>query len=124
METSEDYYPRLESIRDNLGNVWVSKDGIVYGTGDRLSVGDTLEFVVSATDPMGQTVSFKIGSDFSDDDNWQEDNVLRLTITPEDVRNDFEVFIYMRSPRPYHARGSYDDAVIFKYEVVPPSRTG
>jgi len=123
METSEDYYPRLESVRDNLGNVWMPPLPALL-TGDRLRVGDTLEFIVSATDPLGETLSYKIRRAYGDNDNWQEDNVLRLTMTPQDVRNDFKVLIYMRSPRPYHARGSWDDDVIFRYEVMPPSRPG
>jgi Swt1-like HEPN len=127
METSEDYYPRFESARDNLGTVWLP--GRSSGnTGDRLRVGDTLEFVVSATDPMGETLSYKIRKLYNQDDgwfeNWQEDNVLRVSITPEDVRKDFQVAIYMRSPRPYHAEGAHDGVVSFVYEVLPPKYPG
>jgi hypothetical protein len=55
VETSEDYYPRWESVRDNLGNVWDPNSGSnVCETQNRLRVGDRLEFSVSATDPMGE----------------------------------------------------------------------
>lgn len=123
METSEDYYPRLESVRDNLGNVWVA-GGVapLCQTGNRLRVGDTLEFSVSATDPMGETLSYQtiksgVGGGQSE---WEEGNVIRRTINPEGVRREFRIHIYARSPRPYHAMGTYDDVVTFIYEVLPP----
>ncbi|MBA3790461.1 MAG: hypothetical protein H0X23_04365 [Rubrobacter sp.] len=123
METSEDYYPRLECVRDTLGNVWVPSRG-VSSTGSRLRVGDTLEFVVSATDPLGETLSYRIVKLHNMEDtppgNWQEDNVLSVSITSQDVRKDFTIIIYMRSPRPYHAKGTWDDDAIFVYEVLPP----
>lgn len=124
METSEDYYPRLESVRDNFGNVWVPGNSANI-TGDRLRVGDTLKLVVSATDPLEETLSYRIRRVYgSDPIQWQENNVLRLDITAEDVRRDFKVIVYMRSPRPYHARGTWDDDVTFLYEVLPPMDNG
>lgn len=120
METSEDYYPRLESVRDNLGYVWVPPHGAGI-SGAHLRVGDALEFVVSATDPLGEPLSYKIRKIYGgDNDQWQENNVLNVPITAGDVRKDFKVAIYMRSPRQYHARGTWDDDVIFVYEVLPP----
>lgn len=121
METSEDYYPRFESVRDNLGNVWVPKGGWSNQSGGRLRVGDTLQFVVSATDPMGETLSYKIDKFHTNTpENWQEDPVFNVDIESEDVRNDFIVLIYIRSPRVYHASGTYDHAVMYQYEVLPP----
>jgi len=93
-----------------------------------MRVGDTLELVVSATDPQGEPLSYKAVKIYNMnsawDENWQEDNVLRIPITPQDVRRDFKVVIYMRSPRQYHARGAWDDDVIFTYEVLPPMGRG
>jgi hypothetical protein len=124
METSEDYYPRLESVRDNLGNVWVPGNSANI-TGDRLRVGDALEIVVSATDPLGETLSYRIYRVYGAHPiQWQENNVLRLNITAEDVRRDFKVIVYMRSPRQYHAKGTWDDDVLFQYEVLPPMGSG
>jgi hypothetical protein len=124
METSEDFYPRLESVRDNLGNVWVAP-GSAHVTGDRLRVGNTLEIIISATDPMGQSLSYKARKSYGGwDTDWQEDNVLYVPITPQDVRRDFAVVVYMRSPRAYHASGTWDDDVIFQYEVLPPIGNG
>jgi hypothetical protein len=124
METSEDFYPRLESVRDNLGNVWVPPSS-AHVTGDRLRVGDTLEIIVSATDPMGQPLSYRAVISMSRrGTDWQEDNVLHVPITPQDVRRDFKLIVYMRSPRQYHAKGTWDDDVLFQYEVLPPMGDG
>lgn len=122
METSEDYYPRLESVRDNLGNVWVASSGSAEcRTQNRLRIGDKLEFSVSATDPKGEILSYSAAKYSSTEaPEWQEDNVLNLTITPQDVRKDLWVFVRIRSPRPYHAQGSHDGFVQFNYEVLPP----
>ncbi len=127
METSEDYYPRRESVRDNLGNVWDPNSGSnVCETQNRLRVGDRLEFSVSATDPMCETLSYKIrksaGPSSTRQTDWQENNVLSVTITPEDVRKKLLIAVQMRSPRPYHAEGQYDGIVTFAYEVLPPQR--
>lgn len=127
LETSEDYYPRIECVRDSLGNVWIPSKfsrGEPVFTGRRLRIGDTVEFVVSATDPLGETLSYRIKkAGLRRDtpyDNWQEDNVLRVSITPEDVSRNLEIDISIRSPRPYHATNDYDDDVEFWYEVLPP----
>jgi hypothetical protein len=122
METSEDYYPRLESVRDNLGNVWVASSGVrSCQTQNRLHIGNELVFVVSATDPRGETLSYQVSKFLSKEaePEWQEDNVLSLTITPQDVRKELTVFVRIRSPRPYHAEGSHDGYVQFMYEVLP-----
>jgi hypothetical protein len=111
-------------VRDNLGNVWVPGNSANI-TGDRLCVGDTLEFVVSATDPLGEPLSYRLYRVYGADPiQWQEDNVLRKDITADDVRRDFKVIVYIRSPRPYHARGTWDDDVLFQYEVLPPMSDG
>lgn len=126
METSEDYYPRLESVRDNLGNVWVPPLTSL-STGDRVRVGDRLEFIVSATDPMGDSLSYKVvkaHNELMGEIAWREDNVLHVPITPQDVRTEMYLMVYIRSPREYHAHGTYDDSVTLVYEVLPPARVG
>jgi hypothetical protein len=123
METGEDYYPRLESVRDNVGNVWVAEGhsyGTIFATGDRLRPGDSLEFVVSATDPLGQPLSYGINLIHRGGLRWQDENVLSVTMTTADVRRMCDANIYVRSPRDYHALEDYDDIITFRYEVLPP----
>ena len=128
METGDDYYPRLESVRDNLGNVWVPPGYDDYGemvdTGARLRPGDTLTWVVSATDPMGELLLYSatILGGSGREIEWQESNVLSLTMTEADVGRMRDVNIYIRSPREYHAMGDCDDIRTFRYEVLPPPK--
>ena len=53
-ETSDAYFPRIEYAADNLGNSWKLGDSSTIITGKSLRPGDVLEFVVTATDPLGQ----------------------------------------------------------------------
>ncbi len=125
VETSEDYYPRWESVRDNLGNVWDPNSGSnVRETQNRLRIGDKLEFIASATDPMGEALSYRIRklTRSTRQTDWQDNNVLSVTITPEDVRKKLLVSVDMRSPRPFHAEGEHDGTVTFAYEVLPSQR--
>jgi hypothetical protein len=50
-ETSEDYFPRIESARDSLGNIYTFGSGNSIHTEMILRVGDTLDFTVTASDP-------------------------------------------------------------------------
>jgi hypothetical protein len=124
METGEDYYPRLEAIRDDLGNVWTPPSYDDYGhmvvSEARLRPGDTVTWVVSASDPMDDPLQYNAGIIGGRETGWQESNVLSLTFTEEDVRRMCDVNIYVRSPREYHAMGEYDDIRTFRYEVLPP----
>ncbi len=121
METGDDYYPRLECVRDNLGHVWVPADNDLLNTGARLRPGDTVEWVVSATDPMDDTLSYNAYIIGGGETGWQENSVLNLTMTTADVARSCFVRIDIRSPREYHARDKIDDRVTFVYEVLPPA---
>ncbi|MCX5718513.1 MAG: Swt1 family HEPN domain-containing protein [Nitrospirae bacterium] len=50
---------------------------------------------------------------------WQHTGNFNVAITDEDIGRYFTVSISIRSPRPYHAHGSYDQNVEFKYTVLP-----
>jgi len=69
-----------------------------------LHIGDVVEFVVTASDPLGANLQYFLGEGFGIKDNWK----------------DFTVGLFVRSPREYHAKGHYDDVVYFEYEVLPP----
>jgi len=103
-ETSEDYYPRIESARDSLGNIYTFGNTAFLKTKMCLHIGDVVEFVVTASDPLGANLQYFLGEGFGIKDNWK----------------DFTVGLFVRSPREYHAKGHYDDVVYFEYEVLPP----
>jgi hypothetical protein len=117
-ETSEDYYPRIESARDSLGNIRTYSDNSGSNTGMRLRVGDAIDFVITATDPLGEPLQYAIYKWIHTE--WQDSNVIALKLTEQHVQKDFSVVIVIKSNRQFHAHGEFDDSVYFDYEVLPP----
>jgi len=76
-ETGEDYYPRIESASDNLGNFWSPSTGTGHHleTDMKLRPGDILEFVVTARDPLGEALEFKMEDGMG---TWQDSPELSL----------------------------------------------
>ena len=121
METSEDYYPRIESARDSIGHIWTYGISKSTNVPTRLRPSDILEFVVTASDPMGADLQYALTvTGHHHNPDWQDSNVMSLTILDTYVRKDFGVMLWLRSPREFHAVGEYDDSVTFTYEVLPP----
>lgn len=115
METGDDVFPRLESVRDNFGNTWIPEKSGTLNTGLTLRPGEYLEFVVEATDPLGSKILYSILNDME----WQESNHLVLQLTTNHIKKEFEVFIGIKSDRDYHAYNGRDDVAIFSYIVLP-----
>lgn len=123
-ETSHDYYPRIESVRSDIGDSWVfgGPDGV--STGKKLRVGDKVTFVVAASDPLGEPLHYQmtvIGGRHVEKGDWQPSNALEYEVTTADVGRQFTFDFSIRSSREYHARGDDDDRVHFFYEVLPPT---
>jgi hypothetical protein len=123
-ETGEDYFPRIEIARDNYGNVYPQSSGSVKAK-TILRPGDTLEFVVTASDPMGEELEYAIGFGSSELSfhmpmTWQNDNLLVLSITDKFIGRDILIAPVIRSHRPYHASTSCDDMAGFTYDILPP----
>lgn len=118
-DTGEDYYPRIESVSDNLGNFWSPSTGTgnhLY-TEMNLRPGDILEFVVTARDPLGEPLEYKMGFGMA---RWQDSSEFRRVITEKDVQNELEIYLCVRSHRKFHAWNDMDHAVGFHYSVLPP----
>jgi len=116
-ETSEDYYPRIESARDSLGNIYTYGNDKLLNTGMRLRPSDVIDFVVTATDPQGESLEYRIASPNTE---WQDSNILSLRLTENNVKKRFEVLLVIKSKRQFHENIEDDDFVIFVYEVLPP----
>jgi hypothetical protein len=121
-ETSEDYFPRIESVLDNFGNIWTP--GInrlrTLNTSTLLRPNDLVEYVVTATDPLGDELDFGLGLSTSTFDiHWQKSNVLSFTVLEEHVRRGFIVTINIRSSREYHAGIGFDERIEVTYDVLP-----
>lgn len=117
METDDDIFPRLESIRDNFGNVWIPNKytlDVVF-TKTVLHPGDLLEYIIKATDPLGGKLFYQLLG-FGD---WQEENVLSVKIGIEHIRKDARISILLKSARDYHAQSFFDQSANFNYRIIP-----
>jgi hypothetical protein len=124
METSEDYYPRIESIRDNYGNVYTSASNYLM-TKTRLKVGDLLQFTVTASDPQARPLEYAfLGSSFNGNAelyNWKNENILEFVVNTNHILKELNVIICIRNDLDWHALPfGCDDRVTFCYEVIPP----
>lgn len=116
-ETGEDYFPRIESVRDNFGNLWVQGEIKDVFTKIILRPEDILDFVVTASDPQGSELKYCITADCRF--NWQEENNLRILITEKHIGINSGYDLFIKSSRDYHSSGLYDDNVTFFYTVLP-----
>ncbi|MGD1017921.1 MAG: Swt1 family HEPN domain-containing protein [Verrucomicrobiia bacterium] len=123
-ETTDAYFPRIESARDSLGNMWTPSHMVAalrwLDTGMTLHPGDLVEYVVTASDPMGGELEYKLRQPFFGLGNpWQKENSFSVRVREEDIGERFNVVIAVRSSRPHHAKGNEDDHVTFDYAVLP-----
>jgi hypothetical protein len=122
-ETTESYYPRIEFASDNLGNSWKPGENSLIETGMNLRPGDILEFVVTASDPLGECLEFQFAFDTGSPGGrgkWSTQNTFIFIVTDKYVANLFFATLSVRSKRKYHAHRDWDDSVMFRYTVLPP----
>jgi hypothetical protein len=124
-ETTDDCFPRIESARDSLGNIWVPLGGPgdthTVSTRMALRPGDSVEFVVTASDPEGLPLQYGIIAN-SGEVLWQESGVFSVTFSEKDIGVFAFVQLSIKSPRSYHARRSDDDSVMFSYQILPTKK--
>lgn len=114
METGEDYFPRIESVRDNLGNLWTPGNGVIE-TNLILRPSDKLTFIITATDPLGDSMEYCCYGHV----DWQESNTINIEIDKKHIAKEKNFLLCIRSKREYHARSDMDDVVLFKYTILP-----
>jgi hypothetical protein len=122
-ETSESYYPTIEFIADNLGNSWKSGQKRQIRTGLTLRPGTELQFVVTASDPLGEQLEYAFSFDqggFGNLLKWTHENTCSFLVIEDHVGKSFNANVSIRSKRKYHAHKDFDDWVFFIYEVLPP----
>lgn len=126
LETGDAYYPRIESVQDNLGTSWSAGDRIGVSRGPKLRPGDFLQFVVTATDPMNEQLTYVLcPMDFKQDIVENLSGEFEFEVSSRHVKSELFIHLIIRSPREFHAlsRGYYGNAdhmVSFIYEVLPP----
>lgn len=118
-ETTEDYFPRIESARDSLGNIWTPESpSRELRTSMVLRVGDRIDFVITATDPLGENLHYSLISK-NRDRLWEDKNVLFWEIASDQVGKLVHVILLISSNRRYHAYDFHDDEIVFTYDVIP-----
>jgi len=123
LETADDYFPRIESARDSLGNIWTAgiqgaSPAIV--TKSVLRPGNIVDYVVTASDPLGDELEFQlVVGHLTVAIPWQKENTLSLPILEEHISRPFLVMPQIRSPRKHHAANHCDHWVEFYYSVIP-----
>jgi hypothetical protein len=127
LETRDDYYPRIESVRDNYGTIYVA-GGRGMVAGPSLRPGDKLEFVVTARDPKDEALWYQFASMVSAttgarslQSGWIREGSYTYVVGEADVRANFQIIVGVRSSRKFHAHDDLDDYTIFSYEVLPPN---
>jgi hypothetical protein len=120
-ERVDDCFPRIESIRDSLGNLWTSSTpAVTFDTGTTLRPGDKIDIVVTARDPEDLRLEYRLAVVGKDDpSDWQESSVFSLEIKEAHISANLFIDLQIRSPRSYHAGPSYDQSVVFMYSVLP-----
>lgn len=122
-ETSDDVFPRIESARDSLGNIWVPNSEIqTYDvhTGMTLRVGDQIDFVLTARDPEDAPLEYAMqAGGIGSMGPWQASPEFTVRLTEQHIAQNFSVDLHVRSNRSFHARGTFDAWVSFRYAVLP-----
>jgi hypothetical protein len=117
-ETSDSYFPRIDCVRDSLGDIWLCGSHYVLITGKSVRPGDYVDIVVTASDPLDEVIEYSVGR--GRPEIWQLSNSFIYTFQREDVAKMFSLPVRIRSQREYHAHGPYDDFMEFFYTVLPP----
>lgn len=116
METPDEYFPRIESVADNYGNVVSPDQGKHKATGLVLRPGDKLQFIINATDPLGG----KLYYGFHPNDYYNsKSNTLTITIDKSHIATSMQFDITICSERDGHAMGKFDDIASFAYTILP-----
>jgi hypothetical protein len=122
-ETDEDCFPRIESARDSLGNIWVpgqsSLELYTVSTKTTLRPDDQVDFVVTARDPEDLPVAYALEDPTGKQTDWQESGVFNVRIGEPHIGKLRGFSLLIRSPRTYHAEGNRDGSVRFLYRILP-----
>lgn len=114
-ELDREGFPRIESVRDNLGNIWVPGTPSHVKTNMTVHVGDMIEFVVTAVDPLEEDIMYSV-----QEKGWNIGNVLTTVVEAKHVSKNTAFTLFIRSDRKFHAfPNGYDDRVAFDYQVLP-----
>ncbi len=119
LEVGKEGYPRIEYIKDSLGNLWVPGKPKRVKTNLTLNPGMSVEYIVQAHDPEGLPLEYKMHGN-----KWQAGNILFLEVGAKHIQKQAQISITIRSPRKFHAYPlGYDDRVVFEYQIIPTKKS-
>jgi hypothetical protein len=116
------YYAEISSVRDSFG-VEAVRGRSTHGPD--LRPGDSVVFKCAATDPEGRQLNWKLSvsnQNFSTDvvDHGTGEEVdLAWAVTDDHIRENQTATIMLTSDSQYHRNGSYDEAWVIYYNVLP-----
>lgn len=114
-EGQSDKFPKIESVRDNLGNMWMLGKPKKIKTDLSPRVGDTLEFVITGKSADDHELEYRIYPD-----KWGTGNVLQIELKEKHVGKNTTFHLGIRGKQKFHAyKLGHDDRVTFAYEVLP-----
>jgi hypothetical protein len=120
-ETVDDCFPRIESARDSLGNLWIpsiASRASTFDTGATLRPRDKIDFVVTARDPEDLPLEYQLEVVGENASKWQASGVFSLEVKEAHIGALF-IDLRIRSPRSYNVLSGYDHLVTFSYSVLP-----
>jgi len=115
-DTPDEYFPRMESLRDSLGNSMNPPKRPV------VRVGAVIEFIAEAWDPFGAVLEYQWNVSPQHPDTsqeWSPANRFVWKVQPAQIANPAWVSVNMRSPRAHHAEGHRDAGWSIAYTVLP-----
>lgn len=117
-ENADSYFPKIECVRDSFGNTWLPGDLSAKLTSTVLRPGDTLEFVITATDPEERSLLYTVLTP-GDDLNWQRDNIISIRVNNQHIGKNVYMTVMIKSDRDYHATMHCDASCHFVYDILP-----
>lgn len=116
---TDEYFPRFEHVTDSFGNVATPQQKGV-STGRILRPGDEVYFIAKGWDSKGERCQYELGIFVGRTIvDWTENENLKWTVEEEDIEQNANIYVYLRSSRKYHASSGFDDSVYFEYDVLP-----
>ena len=120
LETSEDYFPRIESARDSLGNIAGGGASSNIFAPQILRPDDVIDFVITASDPKGAPLEYAMQvEDRKWPPIWQSQNTFSVRILECHIGKSTEIVFYIKGTGPHHALSDRDDSCRFFYTVLP-----
>lgn len=114
------FFPRFESVRDNLGNIWVAGNcSKVIDANMVLRPGDVLELCATASDPFDCDLEYAFNLEYGVPHNWSTESSRTIKVADENIGMNVYMVAHLRSIRAYHASHWSDDEVSFRYQVLP-----